>query len=84
MDHYFDTLSLDLGGPTAKYEGNLAAIRLLKEIEQAGRDATPEEQAVLARYVGWGDSALLRIEYNTRWNDPNNLRNILAEEEWDS
>jgi len=32
MDHYFDTLSLDLGGPTAKYEGNIAAIRLLKEI----------------------------------------------------
>ncbi len=84
MDFYFDTLSLDLGGPTAKYEGNLAAIRLLKEIELAGRAATPEEQAILARYVGWGDSALLRIEYNTRWDDPNNLRNILAEEEWDS
>jgi len=84
MDFYFDTLFLDFSGPTAKYEGNLAAIRLLKEIEQAGRQATPEEQAVLARYVGWGDSALLRMEYNTRWDAPNNLRSMLTEEEWDS
>lgn len=45
------------GTPTAKVEGNLAAIKLLKEIEAAGRPATRDEQAVLAKYVGWGGLA---------------------------
>lgn len=41
-------------GAVGKFNGNLAAIRLLKELEADGRRATPEEQSVLARYVGWG------------------------------
>jgi hypothetical protein len=42
------------GGPKAKYHKNLTAIKLLKQIEEEGRKATPEEQAVLVQYVGWG------------------------------
>lgn len=45
------------GSPTEKVQGNLAAIRLLKEIEASGRPATRDEQAVLAKYVGWGGLA---------------------------
>ncbi|MBC2712067.1 MAG: hypothetical protein HGJ94_14105 [Desulfosarcina sp.] len=43
---------LGAGGPKQKYRNNVAAIRLLTEIGE--RPATPEEQSVFARYVGWG------------------------------
>ena len=42
------------GGPKAKYAYNVAAIRTLQRIEAEGRTATPEEQEILSRYVGWG------------------------------
>ena len=38
----------------ARYEANLAAIRLLKQLQDEGRQATPEEQRVLAKFTGWG------------------------------
>ena len=49
-----DELGLGKGSPVQKYNDNVAAIRLLKAIEADGRQATIEEQRVLARYVGWG------------------------------
>lgn len=45
------------GGAKTKFVGNLTAIRTLKQIEAEGRAATPEEQDVLSRYVGWGGLA---------------------------
>ena len=42
------------GGKKTKYRNNVAAIRLLKQLEAEGRLATPEEQAVLVKYTGWG------------------------------
>ena len=42
------------GGPKAKFQANVNAIRLLKELEVAGQQASPEQQEVLSRYVGWG------------------------------
>ncbi len=42
------------GGPKTKFKNNLEAIRILKLLQQEGRQATPEEQAALALYVGWG------------------------------
>ena len=42
------------GGPKAKFQANVKAIRLLKELEAAGQQASPEQQEVLSRYVGWG------------------------------
>lgn len=49
-----DELELGKGTPVEKYNGNVAAIRLLKQIEAEHRTATPDEQKILARYVGWG------------------------------
>ncbi|MEO8021058.1 PLxRFG domain-containing protein [Polaromonas sp.] len=49
-----DELALGEGGQKAKFRNNLAAIRLLADLEKTERLATPEEQAVLAKYVGWG------------------------------
>ena len=42
------------GGPKAKFQANINAIRLLKELESAGQQASPEQQEILSRYVGWG------------------------------
>lgn len=47
-------LRLGQGGPTEKFNDNVAAIETLKRIEAENRPATPTEQAILARYVGWG------------------------------
>ena len=45
------------GGPKAKFQANINAIRLLKNLEAAGQQASPEQQEVLSRYVGWGGLA---------------------------
>ena len=45
------------GGSKAKFQANVNAIRLLKELEVAGQQASPEQQEVLSRYVGWGGLA---------------------------
>ncbi|MCA1622332.1 MAG: DEAD/DEAH box helicase family protein [Acidobacteria bacterium] len=51
----------DLGGTASKYEANIAALTILKELEVEGRDvATAHEQSILARYTGWGDSTLIK------------------------
>ncbi|KPA60899.1 hypothetical protein XK26_11370 [Streptococcus suis] len=44
-------------GTRAKVEANLAAIRLVKELDKSGRQAIPPEQEILAKYVGWGGLA---------------------------
>jgi len=51
----------DLGSTATKYDHNIAALRLLKELEAEGRaEATLHEQTILSRYTGWGDSSLLK------------------------
>ena len=42
------------GGPKVKFQANINAIQLLKELEATGQQASPEQQQVLSRYVGWG------------------------------
>lgn len=75
------------GGQVQKFNDNIAAIRLLKELEAANRQATPEEQAILARYVGWG--GLKQAFPNSLGNYPKGwekrgeeLRALLTEEEY--
>lgn len=46
--------NLGVGGPKAKFRMNMNAIKLLKELERDGRQATPEEQEILSKYIGWG------------------------------
>ena len=55
------------GGPKAKFRANMDAINLLHELEFDGRDATPEEQEVLSRYVGWGGLADAFDEKKDSW-----------------
>lgn len=49
-----DADAIGTGGAKTKYKANVEAIQLLKKLEAAGRPATAAEQAVLAKYVGWG------------------------------
>ncbi len=42
------------GGPKARFQDNIAALRLLQYLDADGQQASPEQQQVLARYVGWG------------------------------
>ena len=49
--------NLGVGGAKTKYQANINAIKLLKYLEADGRQASPEQQEVLSRYVGWGGLA---------------------------
>jgi N12 class adenine-specific DNA methylase/ppGpp synthetase/RelA/SpoT-type nucleotidyltranferase len=52
--------SSDIGhdaGPTVRWQANVDAITTLKKIESEGRNATPEEQRIMTKFSGWGDSA---------------------------
>ncbi len=57
------------GGPKTKFRANMEAIHLLKELEFDGRQATPEEQETLSRYVGWGGLADAFDETKENWSD---------------
>ena len=61
--------NLGTGGAKAKFRANMAAINLLKELEFDGRQATPEEQDVLSKYVGWGGLADAFDESKDNWKD---------------
>ena len=57
------------GGAKAKFRMNMDAINLLKELEFDGRQATPEEQVILSKYVGWGGLADAFDETKDNWKD---------------
>ena len=59
--------TLGVGGAKEKFRNNMAAIHLLHELELERRLATPEEQEVLARYVGWGGLSMAFDENNAAW-----------------
>ena len=60
---------MGVGGAKAKFRANMAAINLLKELEFEGAQATPEQQEVLSRYVGWGGLADAFDESKENWKD---------------
>ena len=83
--HNFHITDDDLGagGPKAKFKANMEAIRLLKELEQDQRLATPEEQEVLSRYVGWGGIPQAFEERNSAWAEEyTQLKEDLTPEEY--
>ncbi|KAI4452496.1 hypothetical protein C823_007080 [Eubacterium plexicaudatum ASF492] len=73
------------GGQKAKFRMNMDAIRTLKEIEAQNRTATPAEQEVLSRYVGWGGLADAFDERKPAWaNEFKELSALLSPEEYTS
>lgn len=59
--------AIGVGGAKEKFRNNMAAINLLHELEIENHLATPEEQEVLSRYVGWGGLSMAFDEHNTAW-----------------
>ena len=74
------------GGAKTKYKDNVAAIKLLKQLEAEDRLATPEEQKVLARYVGWGGLApVFSYGRDSAWeSEKAELRELLTDEEYNA
>lgn len=72
---------LGVGTPSEKYAANTAAIQLLKQIDDEHRLATPEEQEVLSRYVGWGGLADCFDERHGKYLE---LKSLLDEQEYEA
>lgn len=73
------------GGAKAKFSANLEAISVLKMVESEQRQATPEEQEVLSRYVGWGGLPQAFDENSAAWHQEYEaLKSILTPEEYDA
>ena len=77
--------NLGTGGAKTKFKNNVAAIRLLNELEAENRLATPEEQEVLSKYVGWGGMPQAFDENNSAWADEFlELYTLLSPDEYES
>lgn len=87
-DRYtFDLKNFELEevGKKARYRRNIDAIRVLKQCERDNRFATPEEQQILAQYVGWGGIPEAFDENNAAWqSEYNELSQLLSDEEYQS
>ena len=71
------------GGPKAKFQANVEAIKLLKYLEETTGQATPEQQQVLSRYVGWGGLADAFDPDKESWSkEYAQLKELLTPEEY--
>ena len=74
---------LSKGGQKTRYQWNVEAIRLMKQIEYENRAATQSEQEILARYVGWGGIPQAFDEKNESWKkEYEELKNLLSAYEY--
>ena len=71
------------GGPKAKFQANIEAIKLLKYLEKTTEQAMPEQQVILSRYVGWGSLADAFDPEKPSWStEYAQLRELLTPEEY--
>ena len=72
-------------GPKARYAANVAAIRTLNQIESENRAATPDEQKILAQYVGWGGIPQAFDSDNAAWSaEYSELKELLTPDEYEA
>ena len=82
-NNYHIEQDFEYGGAKAKFKKNIEAIKLLKELEDEDRNATKEEQYILAQYTGWGGLSTAFDEKNTDWTDEYiQLKNLLNPDEY--
>lgn len=75
--------ALGVGSPKEKFRGNIEAISLLKKLEAENRLATPEEQEILSRYVGWGGLSAAFDDRKEEWSQEyQELKGLLSESEY--
>ena len=79
----FEATELPKAGQKTRYQWNVEAIRLMKQIEMEGQAATTEEQKILARYVGWGGIPQAFDERNENWKkEYEELKSLLTDSEY--
>ncbi len=75
--------NLGEGSPREKFNNNVEAIRVLKKCEEENRFATPQEQEILSKYVGWGGLPQAFDEKDSSWsNEYGILKDLLDEKEY--
>ena len=85
LDYRITDENIGVGTPKRRYANNIAAIKLLKELEESGRMASAEEQETLAKYVGWGGLAGAFDEQDSGWSrEYQELKGLLTDEEYRS
>ena len=73
------------GGAKHRFQSNIEAIRILKQCEEENRQAFPEEQEILAKYVGWGGLSNAFDPENEEWkNEYAQLKEFLTPDEYSS
>ena len=76
---------LGVGGAKEKFQRNIAAIRLLKDLENENKQATPSQQEILSQYVGWGGIQEAFDPNNESWSkEYNELKEALTDSEYTS
>ena len=80
---HYNLWEMEKGGAKTRYQWNMDAIRTLKQIESENRLATPEEQKVLSKFVGWGGLSQAFDEENVGWSkEYKELKEMLSDEEY--
>lgn len=82
-NYVIDLYHQETGGEKTRYKWNVDAIRTLKRVEAEGRNATPEEQGILAKYAGWGGTSQAFDEKSEGWQkEYAELKTLLTPEEY--
>ena len=80
---HYNLWEMEKGGAKTRYQWNIDAIRTLKQIESENRLATPEEQKVLSKFVGWGGLSQAFDKENAGWSkEYKELKEMLSDEEY--
>ena len=80
---HYNLWEMEKGGAKTRYQWNMDAIRTLKQIESENRLATPGEQKVLSKFVGWGGLSQAFDEENAGWSkEYAELKELLSDEEY--
>lgn len=82
-NYVIDIHNQETGGEKTRYKWNVEAVRTLKQVEAEGRNATPQEQEILARYAGWGGTSQAFDEKSESWQkEYAELKELLTPEEY--
>ena len=85
VDFVITDQNLGEGTPREKFANNIAAIKVLQQLENEKRYATNEEQIILSKYVGWGGLSNAFNSQRPEWsNEYNELKSLLSSDEWEA
>ncbi|MDO5568770.1 MAG: SNF2-related protein [bacterium] len=84
VNYHIPNNEIEYGGAKIKYKNNVEAIKLVKELYDNDRNATPEEQEILAKYTGWGGVPDVFDDKKENWKDEyQELKQLLTDDEYE-